>query len=363
MILRRLGLAASLSLVSMAVGCSETADEPADAEPVQNCPAGEVEASRGSCVPEPAGDKITHRFAATTVGAGGEVTGVCRSWTLGNDADVWVHAVFFQQTEDSHHANFVFVPDDQYAGPDGLWNCDARGYDFYAASSKGGVLYPQSTQATSELQAFPDGAAVRLPAHTRIISDVHLVNASASKVKGHAELTLYTLPPEKVVTKLTAFHVEYVDLHIPPHADSRFTSSCGIADAFTAKTGKPWTPKLYYTLPHTHQHGKRVFLQILGGPNDGKTIFETPAYDGAAHGRAYDPPIDLAGATGFRYGCEYTNPTGAEIPWGFAEGEMCEIFGFVDEGPFFWATAATGTAMGAANGEQLFESPCAATTE
>lgn len=322
------------------------------------CPPGKIEASAGVCVDEPAGEKMVHAFAEETIEAGGEVTSLCRSWTLGNETETWVHAVQFRQNEVSHHANFVFVPDTEYAGDDGFWSCPDRGYDFYQATSKGGLLYPQSTQATVELQAFPDGAALRLPPHTRIVSDVHLVNATKEAVTGHATLTLYTVPKEQVKTKLSPFHIEYVDLHVPPHGDARYSTSCEIAAPVSAATGVPWAPKLYYTLPHTHQYGKRVFLEILGGPNDGTKIFETAAYDGAAHGRAYDPPIDLTGAKGFRYGCEFRNPTDGELQWGFAAGEMCEIFGFVNDAPFFWATAGMSQPAGKDGSVELFESGC-----
>ncbi|MFX7938321.1 hypothetical protein ABTK47_19585, partial [Acinetobacter baumannii] len=82
-------------------------------------------------------------------------------------------------------------------------------------------------------------------------------------------------------------------------------------------TGQPYAPKLYYTLPHTHTWGKQVFLNILGGPNDGASVFTVGAYNGEAKGRAYDPPIDLAGSDGFTYGCEYVNTQDQTLTWGF----------------------------------------------
>ena len=83
-----------------------------------------------------------------------------------------------EQSEASHHSNWTFVPDDQFTGPDGSWKCKDRGYSQLTAALQGGVLYAQSTQATREVQKFPDGVVVRIPPRSRIISDVHVLNTT-----------------------------------------------------------------------------------------------------------------------------------------------------------------------------------------
>jgi len=55
------------------------------------------------------------------------------------------------------------VPETEFAGPDGLWDCDDRNYSQLQAAITGGVLYAQSTQARKEVQKFPDGVVVRVP--------------------------------------------------------------------------------------------------------------------------------------------------------------------------------------------------------
>ena len=75
---------------------------------------------------------------------------------------------------------------------------------------------------------------VHVPAHAKIVSDIHLLNASTTSNTGHADLTLYTLDASVVISKLVAFHVEYDALTIPPHAVSRFTGDCSVASDVSA---------------------------------------------------------------------------------------------------------------------------------
>ena len=49
-----------------------------------------------------------------------------------------------------------------------------------------------------------------------------------------------------------------------------------------------------------------------------------------AHGKVFDPPIDMGASNGFSFTCGYTNPTTAEIGWGLGSQEMCEMLGFAD---------------------------------
>src|SRR5262249_2807584 len=150
----------------------------------------------------------------------------CRSWTLDNDTDLLVNAVQLVQDEDSHHSNWVFVPDTSFDGPDGIWPCGDRSYDFYVATGLGGLLYAQSTQAPQEGQKFPDRSAILVPAHPRIISDIHLLNTSGDSNIGHAHLTMYTIGASDLKAELGMFHVEYDALNIPPHASVRYTGNC-----------------------------------------------------------------------------------------------------------------------------------------
>src|SRR5262249_21361194 len=160
--------------------------------------------------------------------------------------------------------------------------CGDRGYDFYNAVNAGGLLYAQSTQATHEVQKFPDGAAIHVPANVRIISDIHLLDTSMQDVTGHATLTLYTIDASTVTKQLSAFHIEYDALDLPPHAASRFIGNCAIKNDVEMLSGKPFAPQVYYVLPHTHNFATGFFAAVLGGPNDGLKLLDLGVYNGEA---------------------------------------------------------------------------------
>jgi hypothetical protein len=334
-------------------GCSMTATGPSCGA----CAAGTFATTGGACDPIP-GTAITHDFPMQTIGEGGELLGLCRSWTLENDAELWVGAVELTQDESSHHSNWTYVPDTDFMGADGIWSCSDRGFDFYGGAAAGGVLFAQSTQSTHEVQKFPSGAAVRIPPHSRIISDIHLLNASSAPVTGHAHLSIYTFPVAEITTKLTVFHMEYDAIDIAPHSSVRYSADCGVASAVSAATGQPFAPKVYYALPHTHTLATAFSFKLMGGPNDGQKLLDIGSYNGEAHGRAFDPPIDAAGADGFSLACQYTNPRDASVHWGAGDQEMCEGFGWSDAPVFFQSRVSSQTAAGSDGDVALVGGPC-----
>lgn len=305
--------------------CSADSGKPECVE----CASGTYADATGACA-KIEGTPMAHDFAEFTTDSGQEVLGLCQSWTLGNETDLWVNTVELDQDEMSHHSNWTFSPESKYPGEDGVWPCKDRGYDQLSAAIAGGVIYAQSTQASHEVQRFPPGAAVRIPAHSRIIGDVHLLNVLGQAVTGHAKLTLYTVPEAEVAHKLTPFHLTYDTLDIPPHASSRFGGACTLDADYQAAVGAPYAPKLYYALPHTHKLGTRFFMNVVGGPNDKQTLIDISGFNGEARGRNYDPPVDLAGSNGLAFGCEFENPTDVAVHWGFGDQEMCEMLGFME---------------------------------
>jgi hypothetical protein len=116
--------------------------------------------------------------------------------------------------------------------------------------------------------------------------------------------------------------------------------------------------KVYYILPHTHAMTSRFFLDVLGGPRDGERIIEVKGFTSEAHGLAYDPPIEMQGANGYRFGCEYENPRSEYVTWGFGDQEMCEVLGFADPAYAFESRVDAADPDGTEGALQLFTGPC-----
>lgn len=321
------------------------------------CARGHYVTAVGDCEPL-AGTALTHAFAEFTSQPGEEILGLCQSWTLGNETDLWVNAVELVQDELSHHSNWTFSPEDAFPGEDGVWPCKDRGYDQLSAAIAGGVIYAQSTQATREVQRFPTGAAVRIPARSRIIGDVHVLNTTDRAHTGHAELTLYALEEAEVTTPLAPFHLTYDELAIPPYATSRFSGTCDLTESWASAVGGAVSMKLHYGLPHTHALGTRFFLRAVGGPRDGEMLLDVKGFNGEARGKFYEPAVDLGGITGLEFGCEFENPRGDTVGWGFGDQEMCEMLGFVESPVGFESRIGEVNASGADGDIQTFTGPC-----
>src|SRR5262245_27530685 len=103
----------------------------------QPCPEGNYVGSTGKCLPIP-GTPLSHDFPDITIPSGQESLGGCRSWTLNNPVEIWVNTVELVQDEMSHHSNWTYGPDTAFDGPDGIWTCADRQYDFYTGAEAGG---------------------------------------------------------------------------------------------------------------------------------------------------------------------------------------------------------------------------------
>lgn len=302
------------------------------AETCQACPTGQYAATADGCVAIP-GNLIDHTFEAFSADPGQEITGECQSWTLNNDTELWVNTVEMENGGAWHHSNWGFVPDTSFVGLDGTWNCVDRGYNEVVVSATGGTLYAQSTQASQQVQKFPEGVAVRLPPHVRILGGVHILNTSSKPLTTALTMRLYTIDRADVTVPLTPFALDNLDLHIQPLATSNFTGVCD----FASQAGSPGDldADLYYVMPHYHALGRSFRLERYGGSNDGEVLYELGGYDAEPHSKTFDPPISMRGSAGYRFTCGYQNPYSAPIGYGVGDvakdptaGEMCVMLGF-----------------------------------
>lgn len=298
-----------------------------------------------------------------TVGAGVEDEDTCQSWTLNNPTELWVTGI--SQTNDGayHHANWFFVPDDEYAFPDGTWSCNEAGFSELTAALLGGYLFALSTQSPEELQELPPGSAIRIPPYSRVIGSSHLLNAGPTDVTTTMHLRIHTIPPDQVEAKMAPGRIQYHDLTIDPQATSSFTAPCAFAEDHERLLQAPLQYELHYVLFHYHVLGAYVELALVGGDRDGEVIARHEGY-GENFGIALDPPLELAdsGATGLALRCGFDNPRDAQVGWGIGDQEMCVVAlqarsGLAFEGDVGYGDGAM-TGVGA-DGELQYAGPCA----
>lgn len=297
------------------VGCGELAmptDAPADAGP-------------------PAPFVATHTFPAIELEAGGEVQNLCQSWTLNNAEPLLVNGVVMDAEDGWHHSNWMFVSEDEFEGPDGTWPCSERAFnEINAAVAGGAVFFAQSTQSTHEEMRFPEGAAYRIPARSRVIGSVHLINYTESPSRSALTFTIEPIAESALTTRLYPLAMDNRGIRIGPRASSATTTECDFA---RVSTGDAIDWSIYYVLPHYHALATEFRLEVLGGPRDGEVVFETSLDVGDPLGAAMAPPFDLSGATGLRMRCAYQNTGPDTVSYGpSASDEMCVMLAYTTSG-------------------------------
>jgi len=310
-----------------------------------------------ACTSHPAGDgwtaKKTLSFGPYTLPASTEITDECVQITLGNEEDVYINAVEFTTGAGFHHSNWFVVPlnlflpagtnpplatDDAASKKlDGTFKCADRGFDQAVAGIYGNVLFAQSTQIQQETQQFPAGAAIKVPAHFKLVSTIHLLNPGDNTLTLAPTIALTPIPLAQVTTKLQGMSFEDHALGLPANAQSKFTVDCDLMPVWQSLLGagvvtSP-TPsfKFYYALAHYHALGAGMQIEALQSDDaTSSMIFQTTSQIGDALGASIDPQFDMTGFTRIRFSCEYYNSTANVVPWGYGSNEMCVFLAFTD---------------------------------
>lgn len=289
---------------------------------------------------------FSYTFEPIMVERGEEVSGVCQSWTLDNDEPIYVSKIRQRNGGAWHHSNWFFVPEATYQGPDGTWDCDARGFHDVTAALEGGAFFAQSTQALQELQAFQEGAVLEIPPRHKLVGGVHLVNLTAGPLETSLSFDVETVPEEDVRIRLRPIAFTNTALDIEPQAESRYRMTCDVGRHFENVLGETPDFNIYYVLAHYHDWGNYFRLSFVDDAGSERTIFELQGSIGEPLGKTLDPPINSAGAGSLRVECGYMNDTDERITYGLAGKEMCVFLAYSDADLKIGATSGANTAMG-----------------
>lgn len=337
-------LLASLGFFS---ACGGTTDAPADAA-----------TSDASSVPT----NMEHTFPEYVVGSGEDNFGTCQSWSLNNEETLFVNAVHMTNDGAWHHSNWVFVPETSYAGEDGTWDCESRGFSEVAgaAMNGGGVFFAQSTQATDETQQFQPGVVLAIPPHSKVIGSVHLINTGTSPITTRLTFGINAIAESDVTVRLSPLSYDYMEgLVIPARTESSSSMTCDLGAGFRNVTHQEPNFHIYYVLPHYHQLGTGMTLTVVGGPHDGEVIFENTSAIGDPLGEMLPEPFDMTGATGLRMTCRYDNPNSRDFYYANSiDGEMCLLLAYTDAPVTFGGLSSNPRMNGVNEGVTEYESDC-----
>jgi hypothetical protein len=285
-------------------------------------------------------------FGPFDIAPGQEIVDQCVQISLHNPDALYVQSVELTTGPGFHHSNWLFVPDTAFTGSDGTFTCADRGFNEEIAAALGGVLFAQSTQSTHETQSFPAGVAVRIPPQSKIVAQIHLLNAQDVALHLTPTIRLTTIAQSEVKTLLSAISFEDHALALPSRMQSRFSTECDLAPASNQQFQRDPDFKVYYALAHYHALG--IGLQLEAVKPDGTTtmVFTTASRVGDTLGGPVAPSFDMTGYTRLRLTCDYFNPRDAVVGWGVGDQEMCVFLAFSDS-KANWGGGALATDPGA----------------
>lgn len=311
---------------------------------------------------EPDPNRLLHYFGEVPLLPFEDNVERCASWRLNNDAPLYVQAVELFNEGSYHHSNWIVVPEDEYDGADGFWNCADRGFEEIGATMKGTVLFAQSTQSYHEEQRLAEGAVVKIPPRHKVVGLLHTLNLSPLESESGLWMALHLIHPKDVVGVVTPMSMQYKALDIPALAESRFTGKCDLAVPYGIITlGQPLALRLHYILPHYHYLGNYFDVKVIGGLLDGQSVYNLEGFNGEGNGKTFDPPLDLPGATGLAFTCGYDNWRNEPVQWGNGDGEMCVMLALVETGAVMGASVDTfNGVVDVKDGIQYFEGLCLA---
>jgi hypothetical protein len=281
----------------------------------------------GACAAE---DTSTHEFGPYTLEPGVERAHDCVQITLGNSDYLNVNAVELTTGTGFHHSNWFYVPEHIFPGDDGTYSCNDRNFNEPAAAIFGGVLFAQSTQSPHETQQFPDGVVIRVPPHSKLVAQIHLLNAGETPITVRPKIRLGTIPESAVTTTLAGISFEDHALGLPPNMSSRFTVECDIKTQHQQIFGRAPDFKIYYALAHYHVLGTGLDFEAVRDDGTSAMIYTTREKVGDTLGGMISPAFDMTGFSKLRFSCDYFNPTTNTVKWGNGDQEMCVFLAFSD---------------------------------
>ena len=159
---------------------------------------------------------------------------------------------------------------------------------------------------------FPEGVALKVPAGTQLLLNLHLFNTSTDLLPGVSGTLVKTLDPSEVKQEVEMIMPGATGISVPPNSPGSVQGDCTF----------PGDSNVITVWPHMHKYGThmRVTHQIDGGE---VTLHDTPFN---FNEQKFHPitPVPILGGESIHYECSYMNTTSKEVGFGISsDDEMC----------------------------------------
>jgi hypothetical protein len=164
---------------------------------------------------------------------------------------------------------------------------------------------------------FPEGVGQVLPAGTRLLAQLHLLNSSAKPVTDAAEIRMDP-SPLKNPRPMASYALGNLDVNLPPQSAGKIESVCTV----------PETVDFVAAFPHMHLMGTSLTFEVGPSADRLTKVFERNPYDFDDQ-RLELINLKLNAGDVTRVTCNYQNTTDQTITFGEStHNEMCFLIGF-----------------------------------
>lgn len=291
-----------LFLPSLLIACTGGGDGAIDAATFTDSNGGPVpDAALPAVDAAPAADAgpvVNDRFTLPYTIAAGDEFYLCKRVTV--TEDLWIRAITPIDGVGTHHQVLAIDPSGQ---PDGIDRCGALGENWIVLFASG---------LGSPPLRMPDGVALKVPAGSQLVFDLHLFNASDTEIASEATIETELGAPVDAEHEAEVVLAGSVLFSIAPGNDRVVNGRCSMNG----------DTNFFAVFPHMHQLGKHIRVWASPGGVD-QLVYDAPYLFTEQHFASFTP-IPLASGDKIKVECTYDNTTGSSVSFGESSTEeMC----------------------------------------
>ena len=173
------------------------------------------------------------------------------------------------------------------------------------------VLRSRSRYADEQ---FPSGTGHVLQGGQKLAVEYHVVNDAKDPILAKARLAFHLVGADEVQHKVRTASFENFTIYTPPHGNSSHVGECRVRQELFVSD----------LVRRTQLYGTTFKVWRAGGEHDGQLIWQSDS----SHQDRLDmaQPLHLRPGDGFRFQCDYQNPTARELRYGLsADDETCTL--------------------------------------
>jgi hypothetical protein len=215
--------------------------------------------------------------------------------------DMWVNGFEAISPRGTHH---TLLTVGEPNAPDGLSICNAGTNRTYSVYGSG--VGPERLE-------FPEGIALKIPAGTQLLLNLHLFNSGTGDLSGTSGTLVRAVAESEVTTIAEGVLAGSIGIEIPPQQTTTTTGYCSMSSDVT----------LFAVAPHMHQLGVYEKVVAESDANGEVTLFDGP-YDFDDQSYHLIEPLDLKKGERVRVECTHTNTRNQTVRFGESTlAEMC----------------------------------------